>query len=176
MHLTARATVAGHGTLKALHFTGNYSPRIDYLFGASLTTDWSATMFKPLLIAALLAASPLTQAGTDKPSAYIVSPVDGATVDNPVVVVFGLKGFGVAPAGTMKEKTGHHHLIIDAPLPDLSQPIPATDNYRHFGGGQTQTSVELAPGTHTLQILLGDHAHVPHEQPIYSEVITINVR
>lgn len=133
-------------------------------------------MFKPLLISALLAVSPLTQAGADKPSAYIVSPVDGATVDSPVVVVFGLESFGVAPAGTVKENTGHHHLIIDAPLPDLSQPIPANDNYRHFGGGQTQTAVELPPGTHTLQILLGDHAHFPHERPIYSEVISITVR
>lgn len=133
-------------------------------------------MFKPLLTAALLFASPLAPAGTDMPSAYIISPADGETVDSPVVVVFGLKGFGVAPAGTVKENTGHHHLIIDAPLPDLGQPIPADDNYRHFGGGQTQTSVELAPGRHTLQILLGDHAHIPHEKPIYSEVITINVR
>jgi len=133
-------------------------------------------MLKPLLTAALLVASPLTLAGADMPSAYIISPADGATVENPVTVVFGLKGFGVAPAGTIKENTGHHHLIIDAPLPDLSQPIPANDHYRHFGGGQTQTSVDLAPGTHTLQILLGDHAHLPHEKPIYSEAITVNVR
>jgi hypothetical protein len=133
-------------------------------------------MFKPLLTAALLAVSPLALSEADMPSAYIISPVDGATVDSPVVVVFGLKGFGVAPAGTVKEGTGHHHLIIDAPLPDLSQPIPANDNYRHFGGGQTQTSVDLAPGSHRLQILLGDHAHLPHEQPIYSEVINITVR
>lgn len=133
-------------------------------------------MFKPILTAALLAVSPLALSEADMPSAYIISPVDGATVDSPVVVVFGLKGFGVAPAGTVKEDTGHHHLIIDAPLPDLSQPIPANDNYRHFGGGQTQTSVDLAPGSHRLQILLGDHAHLPHEQPIYSEVINITVR
>lgn len=133
-------------------------------------------MFKPILTAALLAVSPLALSEADMPSAYIISPVDGATVDSPVVVVFGLKGFGVAPAGTVKEDTGHHHLIIDAPLPDLSQPIPANDNYRHFGGGQTQTSVDLAPGSHTLQILLGDHAHLPHKQPIYSEVINITVR
>ena len=93
-----------------------------------------------------------------------------------MTVVFGLKGFGVAPAGTLKEKTGHHHLIIDAPLPDMNQPIPADENYRHFGGGQTQTTVELSPGQHTLQLLLGDHAHLPHATPIYSEVVTIQVR
>lgn len=111
-----------------------------------------------------------------KPRAYIVSPKDGETVTSPVTVIFGLEGFGVAPAGTAREKTGHHHLIIDAPLPDLNQPIPANDNYKHFGGGQTQVSVPLAPGTHTLQLLLGDHAHVPHDPPLYSEVITVNVR
>ncbi|MGD8956586.1 MAG: DUF4399 domain-containing protein [Chromatiaceae bacterium] len=115
-------------------------------------------------------------AATAAPEAYIVSPKDGDVVTSPVTVVFGLSGFGVAPAGTMKENTGHHHLIIDAPLPDLSQPIPANENYRHFGGGQTQTTVELPPGEHTLQLLLGDFAHVPHASPIYSEVVTITVR
>jgi hypothetical protein len=109
------------------------------------------------------------------PKAYIVSPEDGATVTSPVTVVFGLEGFGVAPAGTQHEAAGHHHLIIDAPLPDLTQPIPATENYRHFGGGQTQATVELPPGEHTLQLLLGDHGHVPHDPPIYSEVVTITV-
>jgi hypothetical protein len=133
-------------------------------------------MLKLISAAALLAASASTLADAHMPSAYIVSPVDGATVDSPVTVVFGLQGFGVAPAGTVREKTGHHHLIIDAPLPDMSQPIPANDNYRHFGGGQTQTTVDLAPGKHTLQILLGDHAHVPHVPPVYSEVVTITVR
>lgn len=110
------------------------------------------------------------------PEAYIVSPRDGDVVTSPVTVVFGLSGYGVAPAGTMNDKTGHHHLIIDAPLPDFSQPIPANDNYRHFGGGQTQTTVELPPGEHTLQLLLGDFAHMPHASPIYSEVVTITVR
>ena len=122
----------------------------------------------PLIASASIAAG-------HGPRAYIVSPTEGATVSSPVTVVFGLEGFGVAPAGTVKEETGHHHLIIDAPLPDLSKPIPASDNYRHFGGGQTQTTVELAPGKHTLQLLLGDHAHVPHSNPVYSDVITINV-
>ena len=106
---------------------------------------------------------------------YIVSPADGATVSSPVTVVFGLKGMGVAPAGTEKEKTGHHHLIIDAPLPPLDDPIPADDNHKHFGGGQTETVIELAPGKHTLQLMLADLDHVPHEPPVTSDRITIIV-
>jgi hypothetical protein len=112
---------------------------------------------------------------SSEPRTYIISPADGAAVSSPVEVLFGLEGFGVAPAGIVNEGTGHHHLIINAPLPDLSKPIPAGDNYRHFGGGQTQASVELPPGTHTLQLLLGDYAHIPHANPIYSEVVTITV-
>lgn len=121
--------------------------------------------------AAVLAAT----AAIAEPRTYIISPADGATVSSPVEVVFGMENFGVAPAGTVKDGTGHHHLIIDAPLPDLTQPIPANDNYRHFGGGQTQTSIELPPGKHTLQLLVGDYAHMPHTNPIYSEVVTITV-
>ena len=133
-------------------------------------------MLRSLLAAAAFMLSSLALADGHMPQAYIVSPAEGATVDSPVTAVFGLKGYGVAPAGTMKEKTGHHHLVIDAPLPAMGEPIPANDHYRHFGGGQTQTTVELSPGKHTLQLLLGDHAHLPHAQPIYSEVFTIHVR
>lgn len=108
--------------------------------------------------------------------AYIVSPSDGATVSSPVKVIFGLAApYGVAPAGVAMDNTGHHHLIIDADLPDLSQPIPKDNNYRHFGGGQTEASIELAPGKHTLQLLLGDFKHVPHDSPIVSEQIRITV-
>lgn len=121
-------------------------------------------------------ASGAFAAEVTSPRAYIVSPKDGETVESPVTVVFGLEGFGVAPAGTVMEKTGHHHLIIDAPLPDLTQPIPANDNYQHFGGGQTEVTVALPPGSHTLQLLLGDHAHRPHDPPVVSEVVTIDVR
>ena len=109
------------------------------------------------------------------PQVYIVSPEDGAKVKSPVTVVFGLDGYGVAPAGVERDNTGHHHLIVDAPLPDLTKPIPADNNYLHFGGGQTQTSLNLPPGTHTLQLLLGDHLHIPHIPPIYSDVVTITV-
>ena len=107
--------------------------------------------------------------------AYIVSPADGATVSSPVVVVFGLAGMGVAPAGVTNAATGHHHLIVDAPTPDEALPISNDANHRHFGGGQTEVEIELEPGTHTLQLVLGDHLHVPHDPPVASEVITITV-
>jgi len=107
---------------------------------------------------------------------YIVSPANGDTVTSPVTVVFGLKGMGIAPAGVDVEHTGHHHLIINAPLPDPSLPIPADDNHRHFGKGQTETSIELPPGEHTLQLLLGNFLHIPHADPVASEVIEITVK
>jgi len=106
---------------------------------------------------------------------YIITPADGAEVRSPVTVRFGLSGMGVAPAGTEKAGTGHHHLIIDAPVPPAGAPIPADEQHRHFGGGQTEVVVELAPGRHTLQLVLADHAHVPHDPPVVSEVVTITV-
>jgi hypothetical protein len=110
-------------------------------------------------------------------TAYIIEPADGATVTNPVHVVFGLKGIGVAPAGTDRADAGHHHLLIDAGLPaDLGVPIPNDDTHKHFGGGQTETTLTLAPGKHTLQLLLGDHLHVPFDPPIASSVVTIEVQ
>lgn len=117
-------------------------------------------------------AASMTGAG---PVVSILSPANGATVSSPVNVTFGLEGMAVVPAGTEADNSGHHHLIIDADLPDLSLPIPATDNYKHFGGGQTEVALELEPGTHTLQLLMGDFAHIPHSEPVYSEVITITV-
>lgn len=109
-------------------------------------------------------------------SAYIISPQDGGEVSSPVKVTFGLKGMGVAPAGTEKAKTGHHHLVIDTKLKDYDNAIPADDNHKHFGGGQTETTIELKPGKHTLQIILGDHNHIPHEPVVESKVITITVK
>ena len=107
---------------------------------------------------------------------YFLSPQDGSEVTSPVTVRFGLTGMGVAPAGTDKENTGHHHLIVDAELPDMNAPIPSNDNYRHFGGGQTEVSLELPPGQHTLQLLVGDLLHIPHNPPVMSEKITITVK
>jgi hypothetical protein len=110
-------------------------------------------------------------------TAYIIEPADGATVANPVRVVFGLKGIGVAPAGTDRADAGHHHLLIDAGLPDnLAMPIANDEQHRHFGAGQTEVELTLTPGRHTLQLLLGDHLHIPFDPPIASSVITIEVQ
>ena len=108
-------------------------------------------------------------------SVYIISPADGDRVSSPVTVRFGLKGMGVAPAGLDNPKTGHHHLIIDAPLPDPNLPIPADDQHRHFGGGQTEVTLELTPGPHSLQLMLGDLNHIPHTRPLVSVRIEITV-
>jgi len=109
-------------------------------------------------------------------SAYIISPRDGETVTSPVKVIFGLSGIGVAPAGTNLPDTGHHHLIIDAPLPDPDLPVPSDDQHKHFGKGQTETVIELAPGEHTLQLLLGDWKHVPHDNVVASSPVKITVQ
>ncbi len=108
--------------------------------------------------------------------AYIISPTNGATVTSPVTVLFGLSNMGVAPAGVEQANTGHHHLLIDVDeLPPLDQALPKDNQHRHFGGGQTETRLELSPGTHTLQLILGDHQHLPHTPPVLSEKITITV-
>lgn len=106
---------------------------------------------------------------------YLISPEDGATARSPVVVRFGLAGMGVAPAGVEKAGTGHHHLVIDAELPPVDLPIPKSDHYRHFGAGQTEVALDLASGPHTLQLVLADHLHIPHDPPAISERITITV-
>ena len=109
-------------------------------------------------------------------SVYIISPADGETVSSPVTVKFGLEGMGVAPAGIEMANTGHHHLLIDVEqMPPENLPLPATDKVVHFGAGQTQTTIELSPGRHTLQLVLGDHLHIPHQPPVRSAPITINV-
>jgi hypothetical protein len=108
---------------------------------------------------------------------YIISPQDGASVSSPVTVVFGLKGMGVAPAGIFKENTGHHHLLIDVEkLPELKSPIPNDEQHQHFGGGQTQVTIDLKPGKHSLQLLLGDLVHIPHSPPLISKKIHITVK
>jgi hypothetical protein len=108
--------------------------------------------------------------------AYIISPKNGATVKSPVRVQFGLKGMGIAPAGIKFDNTGHHHLLVDSDPPaDLAAPLPATDKLLHFGKGQTETSLTLTPGKHTLQLLLADQGHVPHDPPVMSKKITLTV-
>lgn len=122
-------------------------------------------------------ANDVTSTAAPSKVAYIISPTDGQTVPKIFKVQFGLSGMGVAPAGIKKEGTGHHHLLIDSNIEsvDLAKPLPATGKIKHFGGGQTETTLTLAPGKHTLQLLLGNYAHVPHEKPVASEKITITV-
>ena len=113
--------------------------------------------------------------GAPAAEVYFIAPKNDDIVSGEVVVKFGLQNFGVSPAGLNVNGTGHHHLIIDADLPNLTQPIQADKNHVHFGKGQTEVKLELEPGSHTLQILLGDYRHIPHRPPIYSNKITIVV-
>lgn len=107
---------------------------------------------------------------------YFISPRNGDTVSSPVLVQFGLSGMGVAPAGIEWEDTGHHHIIVDRETPSLDEYLPTTEDWLlHYGGGQTEAMVELAPGKHTLQLILGDQDHLPHDPPVISETITITV-
>ena len=134
-----------------------------------------------LLLAALIGAPMFAFAETAAPpnaSVYIISPKDGDTVASPFKVQFGLSGMGVAPAGVEKPNTGHHHLIIDTTMSaqELKEPIASDAKHLHFGGGQTETSVTLPPGQHTLQLVLGDWSHVPFNPPILSPVITVMVK
>jgi hypothetical protein len=125
------------------------------------------------------AAASTTWAATPAPSGaelYFISPKNGEVVSNPVVVRFGLKGMGVAPAGVQAPNTGHHHLLINTAYSTFDKPIPKDDRHVHFGDGQTETTLTLAPGKHTLQLLLGDYLHVAHQPPVVSKVITISVR
>jgi len=134
-----------------------------------------------------MASASIAMAG-DTPSTqgaevYVVNLEDGATVTSPVTVVFGLSGMGVAPAGVEKEGTGHHHMFLNRePFGEaadddalIADGIPADEFQIHYGGGQTQATYELEPGEHTMQLVLGDHFHVPHNPPVVSERITIIV-
>jgi hypothetical protein len=142
----------------------------------------------PLVLATLLALPLAVAAQTAAPAAlertaapagaevYIISPKDGAKVESPVRVQFGLKGMGIAPAGVKFDNTGHHHLLVDSDPPaTMGAPLPVTDKILHFGKGQTETVLTLTPGKHTLQLLLGDQSHVPHDPPVLSKKITITV-
>jgi hypothetical protein len=135
------------------------------------------------MLAAMLLVFMSLAAGQERtPSAsdaevYIISPQHRETVRSPFTVRFGLKGMGIAPAGVKHDGTGHHHLLVDTdPPPDLSLPLPATDKVLHFGKGQTETTLALPPGRHTLQLVLADHNHIPHAPPLISAKVTVMVR
>jgi hypothetical protein len=133
-----------------------------------------------VLGASLLAAMALAQ---DRPTAaaaaevYLIAPRGGAKIHGPVTVQFGLKGMGIAPAGIKFDNTGHHHLLIDTDLSELKldAPLPATDKIVHFGKGQTETTLMLPPGKHTLELLFADYQHLSFNPPLHSKKITITV-
>jgi hypothetical protein len=136
-------------------------------------------LFAVLALTAALAGA--TSAATDAPAnayCYIGWPADGAVLPagKPFRVWFGLRNMGVAPKGVAFEHTGHHHLLIDTGLPPPGQVIPSDRNHLHFGAGETETMIDLPPGTHTLQLLMGDDQHIPHTPPVASKRITITVR
>lgn len=106
---------------------------------------------------------------------FFITPADGDTVSNPVSIEFGIEGMDVVKAGNDQPHSGHHHLLIDTDLPDLGAPIPADAQHVHFGDGSTATEIMLPPGPHKLQMLLGDHRHIPHDPAVVSELISINV-
>jgi Domain of unknown function (DUF4399) len=112
-----------------------------------------------------------------KAEVYFITPKNGAAVTSPVTVRFGLKGMGIAPAGVKFDNTGHHHLLVDTDFSELKPdaPLAANEKILHFGKGQTEAEVKLAPGKHTLQIVFADYAHVPHQPPLISKKITVDV-
>ena len=123
-------------------------------------------------------ADTMRTAAPEGAQVYIISPTNGATVSNPVTLQFGARGIGIAPAGVEWPNTGHHHLLInvDPATVDMEFGLPADDQHRHFGGGQTEVTLELPAGTHDVFLLMGDHNHVPHDPPIMSDVITLTVQ
>ena len=137
-----------------------------------------ACCFPALALAGTSASSAApggAQSAPDGATVYFITPADGDTLESPFRVVMGLSGMGVAPAGVDRPGTGHHHLLINAPAPQAGVPIPSDAHHRHFGGGQTEAMIELEPGEHTLQLVIGDLAHRPHAAPVASDTITITV-
>jgi hypothetical protein len=130
-----------------------------------------------ILAAATVPAQTPRKKAPENAVVYFQTPKDGETVTSPFTVRFGLKGMGVAPAGIDQPNTGHHHLLVDLDkVPDFNAALPVTDNIRHFGAGQTETELTLPPGKHTLQLVLGDSLHIPHEKPVVSQKITVIVK
>tara|TARA_B100000029_G_scaffold516778_1_gene634069 strand:- start:3004 stop:3417 length:414 start_codon:yes stop_codon:yes gene_type:complete len=129
-----------------------------------------------LLIPLLLLMFSPKNFSDEHPELYFVNIQDGQHFNNPIKIIFGLKNYGVAPAGIKVDFAGHHHLLIDKDLEDYAQPIPADNNHIHFGKGQTETTIVLSPGSHTLQLIMGNYVHIPHNPVIQSEKITVIVK
>ena len=141
------------------------------------------TLSRRLALACCLTACSIATAATELPSAppgaevYFISPTHGEHFAGKFVVRFGLRGMGVAPAGVDLPGTGHHHLLINAdPLPDLTQALPASAQVMHFGQGQTETELDLPPGTYTLQLVLGNALHIPFSPGVMSGTIKVTVK
>jgi hypothetical protein len=130
------------------------------------------------LMATLASGSAFAASAAPNAYLYIGWPQDGAVVPagKPFKVWFGLRNMGVAPKGVAFNNTGHHHLLIDADMPPAGKEIPSDRNHLHFGAGETETMLELPPGKHTLQLLMGDENHVPHTPPVSSRKITVTVK
>jgi hypothetical protein len=147
---------------------------------ANMSINLRLNLAAALVVVTALAATVAAAETPSPPGAavYFISLKDGDTVMSPFKIQFGLTGMGVAPAGSQTPNTGHHHLLIDTQLsPDqMKQPIPADAQHLHFGGGQTEVVLTLPPGQHTLQLVLGDGAHIPHEPPVFSPVIMLTVK
>jgi len=130
--------------------------------------------------AAVLGVGPAFAARTPAPKnaeVFIIWPADGTVITGGKLWVrMGLRNMGVAPKGTDVPNVGHHHLLVDTELPPFDEPIPSDRNHLHFGAGETEARIELPPGKHTLQLLLGDQDHVPHDPPVYSKKISITVK
>lgn len=137
-------------------------------------------IFLAILATMVLAGGAAFAARSTSPAnaeAMIIWPPDGAVITGGKLWVrMGLRNMGIAPKGGDKPNVGHHHLLVDTELPPFDEPIPSDRNHLHFGAGETEARIELPPGKHTLQLLLGDRDHIPHDPPVYSKKITITVR
>lgn len=145
------------------------------LFRQPAIAIMAAALALPTLAPTMTVAQPV--AAPEGADVYFISPADGATVTNPVTIQFGLRGMGIAPAGAEWDNTGHHHLILNTDPSEIAmdESLPATEQIVHFGGGQSEATLDLPSGTHTMWLLVGDYTHTPHDPPVMSEMITITV-
>jgi len=132
-------------------------------------------IYKFMKIFLIISAFFATFSISANPKVYFINLEDGDRLESPFLIQFGLSGMGIAPAGTVRANTGHHHLLINVNEIDLSKPIPSSSSHMHFGGGQTESLIDLMPGDYSMQLVLGDMTHTPHNPPIISQRINITV-